>query len=305
MTTTTRVLPATAWISRTDGSGSEHARWHSTISPVADFPGVALLGFACDEGVRRNGGRPGAAAGPDAIRAALSPLPVHDDTPRYDAGMIRVTDRDLVAGQLALADTALELLDESHTLIVLGGGHEASYGSHLGLRSAVGRSTILNLDAHLGLHTSDTASSGTPFRQIAELEGEDFSYNVFGVSRPDNTRELFDTAAALGVGITTDEELAVMTPEEAARAALAAVEGHKFIHLSIDLDVLPAHIAPGVSSPAAVGVELAKIRAIARALAVTGRLRLVDIVELNPRHDINTRTARVAAQLVEEITSSL
>lgn len=31
-------------------------------------PTLVLLGFPCDEGVRRNGGRVGAAGGPDAVR---------------------------------------------------------------------------------------------------------------------------------------------------------------------------------------------------------------------------------------------
>ena len=37
-------------------------RWHQHVRPwhAQARGGVALLGFACDEGVRRNGGRPGA-----------------------------------------------------------------------------------------------------------------------------------------------------------------------------------------------------------------------------------------------------
>ena len=42
-----------------------------THAPLTDATRVALLGFPSDEGVRRNGGRPGAAGGPAAIREAL------------------------------------------------------------------------------------------------------------------------------------------------------------------------------------------------------------------------------------------
>ncbi len=42
----------------------------SRLGP-ADHPDVVMLGFPSDEGVRRNGGRVGAAQGPAAIRAAL------------------------------------------------------------------------------------------------------------------------------------------------------------------------------------------------------------------------------------------
>ncbi|MGP6173484.1 formimidoylglutamase [Corynebacterium sp. A21] len=304
MTVTIREFSPTAWVGRIDGPGPEHARWNSAISPVEDFPGATLIGFASDEGVRRNHGRVGAADGPAAIRTALASLAIHDDIPRYDAGTIVVQDGALEDGQRELSNTVLDLIEDGHLVVALGGGHETAFGSHRGLRAAVGLSTIVNLDAHLNLRKSCQASSGTPFQQIAELEGEHFSYNVFGISRPNNTRALFDVAAKLGVGVTTDDELAEMTPRQAAEAALAAVEGHEHIHLSIDLDVLPACIAPGVSAPAAVGVDLARIRAIVKALACTGRLKLIDVVELNPRFDIDDRTAQAAARLIEDAISS-
>lgn len=37
------------------------------------------MGFACDEGVKRNAGRPGAAGGPDALRKALANMASHQD----------------------------------------------------------------------------------------------------------------------------------------------------------------------------------------------------------------------------------
>ncbi len=38
---------------------------------------IALMGFACDEGVKRNAGRPGAAGAPDALRKALANMASH------------------------------------------------------------------------------------------------------------------------------------------------------------------------------------------------------------------------------------
>lgn len=37
------------------------------------------MGFACDEGVKRNAGRPGAAGAPDALRKALANIPATRD----------------------------------------------------------------------------------------------------------------------------------------------------------------------------------------------------------------------------------
>ncbi|TNI77760.1 formimidoylglutamase, partial [Aeromonas sobria] len=63
------------WQGRQDPEDGELAlRWHDKVQPWAagaqepagaqDTAGVVLLGFACDEGVRRNKGRVGAAGAP-------------------------------------------------------------------------------------------------------------------------------------------------------------------------------------------------------------------------------------------------
>src|SRR3990167_499831 len=59
-------------------------------------PTFALLGFRCDEGIRRNGGRIGAAEGPTAIRQALGRLAIQKQHVQcYDAGSITCIDGDL------------------------------------------------------------------------------------------------------------------------------------------------------------------------------------------------------------------
>ena len=180
--------------------GAEHARWHSVINQSTDSPApVTLLGFASDEGVLRNGGRQGAAAGPAALRSALGSLAVHHEHALADAGTITTQADDLDGSHDALSDKVQELVEAGTLPIILGGGHETAFGSHRGLYRAVGATKIINLDAHFDLRRADHATSGTPFKQIAGLVGEDFDYSVFGISKPNNTKVLFDTADELGV----------------------------------------------------------------------------------------------------------
>ncbi len=74
------------------------------------------------------------------------------------------------------------------------------------------------------------------------------------------------------------------------------------LYLTLDLDVLPAAQAPGVSAPAAYGVALAQIEALAECVRDSGKLRVIDIAELNPRIDSDGRTARAAARLLHQLT---
>lgn len=306
--TFTSALPD-SWAGRVDGGNPDHALWYTTIKPLPApgevERGAVLLGFASDEGNRRNHGPLCIARGPAAIRSALGWVAIHDAHPRYDAGDVVVTGRDLEGGHEELSQAVEDIARGGHLPIVLGGGHEAGFGSHRGVYRALGHSpAIINLDAHLDLRAAEQATNGTPFRQVAELVGDDFDYSVLGVSVPNNTEFLFASAAELDVTVVTDDELTAFTPEQATTLALQLTQHSEHIHLTLDIDVLAEAVAPGTGSPAPVGVPLATIRAVCHGLAATGKLRLVDVVEVNPDLDINNRTARVAARLIHEIAET-
>ncbi|KAB0267213.1 formimidoylglutamase [Microvirga brassicacearum] len=268
--------------------------------------GSAILGFGSDEGVRRNGGRVGAAGGPGAIRNIFARLPVHRPATLYDAGDILCADGDLEAAQSLYADRVAALLERNIRPVALGGGHEIAYGSflglarHLGDRLASTNVLIVNFDAHFDLRLASKPNSGTPFREIAELcaaRGATFSYLCFGISELGNTSALFNRAKALGVEYRLDEEMRSSNFDSLRSTLLKRLEGADMVYLSIDLDVLPAAVAPGVSAPAARGVALEILEDLVDEILRTGKLTLADIAELNPVFDRDDQTARVAARL--------
>ena len=305
------------WTGRSDGPGAEHARWHTVVRDPAPMMGddrgprtghglppssVVLVGFASDEGVRRNEGRVGAAAGPGALREALASLS-DPGCPVFDAGDIVVDDADLDAGQERLGRVVARTLDARALPVVLGGGHAVAYGSYLGWSPGAARRGerwgILNVDAHFDLRHGPIATSGTPFAQAAAVEaaaGRPFTYAVAGIARASNTRALFDTAQALGVSVLLDEDCTVAAAVAFAGDLVARVDR---VHLTIDLDALPAAIAPGVSAPAGIGIGIEVVRDVIRTVVDSGRLGLLEVAELNPTYDIDHRTARTAARLID------
>ena len=127
--------PAPAWTGRTDGTTVEHLRWHQAVEPYTDTaPGACvLIGFASDEGVERNKGRRGAAAGPDALRGALSSMALAEPIRAYDAGTVTVAGNELEDAQETLGAAVGAALDAGQFPVVFGGGHEVAYGTYLGL----------------------------------------------------------------------------------------------------------------------------------------------------------------------------
>lgn len=307
------VAPAD-WTGRTDGTTDEHLRWHQAITPYTAGPGdgAVLIGFASDEGVRRNKGRRGAAAGPDALRGALGSMALTAPLSLTDAGTIAVTGEDLEGGQASLGRAVAAGIDSGRLPVVLGGGHEIAFGTYLGvaasqLRRDRPRLGVLNLDAHFDLRGDPVPSSGTPFRQMAEAEqeaGTGFRYDVLGISQPSNTTALFDTAARFGVRHLLDERCGVTDRAETDAFVDDFLTDVDIVYLTIDLDVLPAAVAPGVSAPAAYGVPLETIQRVCDRVTASGKLAVVDVAELNPALDVDNHTAKTAARLIHRIVTA-
>ena len=282
-------------------------RWHQHVRPFADDSrgGVALLGFAVDEGVRRNGGRPGAAEGPYMLRKALSGLPVMGEPAVWDAGDVACTGDQLEAAQDALAQRVAQAIAQGCVPLVLGGGHEVAWGTFQGVvraRPQIQRVLVVNFDAHFDLRKAARGNSGTPFRQMQEWcasHGIPFDYRVFGISRFANTQALFDRADALGVHYVLDDALQSEAGVLQAQAALVHDMAQcDAVYLTVDLDVLPAGVAPGVSAPAALGMPLALVERLVDTVLASRKLVAADIAELNPAFDRDGLTAKVAARLV-------
>ncbi len=309
-----RIQPET-WTGRVDGTTAADRRWHQHVRVAednAEDPAqIALVGFASDEGVVRNLGRPGAAEGPGALRKALGSLAVHTTPSVVDLGDVAVDGDDLESGHTELGSVIADALDAHGLVFVLGGGHETAFGTYLGREASqrlAGKSVgVLNIDAHFDLRVADRPTSGTPFRQMAlgeEQADRALRYMVAGISESANTAVLFDTAAALNTEVILDRFCQPQHLDEVLRRIDAFLAEVDVLHLSIDLDVLPAAVAPGVSAPAGYGVPMEVVDAICAHVSASGKLVVVDVVELSPPHDIDGRTARAAARLIHTLAET-
>ncbi len=303
------------WKGREDkADGAAALRWHQVVRPHgAEAAAVALQGFACDAGVARNQGRVGAAEGPAALRRALSNVAAQDPGPVDDLGDISCEGDALETAQDAYAAAAAAALSAGSLVIGLGGGHEIAWGSYLALshlleysgsRDPVG---VINFDAHFDLRGDPVANSGTPFRQILEhgrARGRDVGYHCLGISRHSNTAALFERAHSLGVTWVEDLDLRADRFSEIERELQAFIASHPRVYLTVCLDVLPGTVAPGVSAPAALGVDPALVDRLIEAVIATGQVAIADVAELNPRFDKDDRTARLAARFVAHIATA-
>jgi formiminoglutamase len=317
------------------GASSSVARWCTQLEPVSappDFirrpddlrlgeiiefwqgersalaPGrPVLIGFPQDDGVRRNGGRIGAAQAPNEIRRWLYRLTPWDceanidltDLPPLDLGNVRVSG-ELEDTQAALGDIIAALLQSGAIPIVVGGGHETAYGHFLGYAAEQRRVGIINIDAHLDLRppVDGKGHSGSPFRQALEhptraLPGE--CYVCLGAQPHAVSRQHWLFAREHGCTVRWCDEVRDSLEhsflDEYKRLATAGCQ----VYVTMDADVVQTADVPAVSAPNSMGLSGAEVAACARLAGSLAQVSSLDLVEINPRLDRDSQSSRWGA----------
>lgn len=298
------------WNGRFDGDEPLYHRIFQRVKNESEIseiqPGAFVLhGFAVDEGVRRNKGRQGAKEAPDVIRKNMANFPViHPDFLLYDRGNLDCKDSDLEGAQQQLANHVAEILMKGAKSVVLGGGHEITFGHYSGIRQAFpGKKIgIINIDAHFDNRIPESgvgASSGTGFWQIAQ-EGPIHSLHI-GIQRNSNTLKLFDIAHSYGMKYILADELFFENLPSVYEKIDALADSVDVLYLTVCMDVFNAGIAPGVSAPAYNGIFAdAAFLHFFRHILKSEKLIAMDVAEVNPSLDRGDITARLAASLVNE-----
>ncbi len=316
-----------SWSGRVDSVEDYDAfRWHQWVEAVdLDAPAatggrgdfgqpryaVAIIGFASDEGVRRNMGRPGARRGPEAIRRACANLPCSFDPALrlYDVGDVVCEGGELEAAQALLGAKIAAIRERGWFPLVLGGGHETALGHWLGQRGGSGDLGIVNFDAHFDLRPyPEGGGSGSMFRQIADLlaaEGKPFRYLCVGVQKRSNTVALFRDAERLGARWLLARDLAEAGAALAYPAIDALAAESKNLLATVCLDVVSSAWAPGVSAPQALGIDPETLLRMLKRVFASGKVVGLDLCELLPLSEGPDPTASLAATLVFAAVNAL
>jgi formiminoglutamase len=298
-----------SWNGRVDGANDTDLRWHqvveyATIQTLKKCSDTwIILGYAGDEGVRRNGGRIGARNGPDSIRKSASNLSIpHLGFVINDLGDLVGTDR-LESDQLELSEVISDIHLSGNKSLILGGGHELAYAHFLGLQKAypAKKIGIVSVDAHFDnreptTHVGNT--SGTSFYQIKK-EYPETGILVLGLQPSANTLTLHKRAEITGTETITAMEFASIPRQDVLFRIRSFAQHFDILYLTICMDVFSMAYAPGVSAPSACGIiPDARFFSIFREIHRLNKIHAFDIAEVNPEFDQDQRTSALAAQIV-------
>jgi arginase len=285
---------------------------------------VRIIGAPTDYGANRRG----VDMGPSAIRyAGLAEELVRSGAAPEDAGDLavpRAEERDPESGAVdakflpeietvseRLADDVAAALADGATPLVLGGDHSVAIGSMAGSsrEATVG---VVWFDAHGDFNTPSTSPSGNvhgmplaaalgrdefgamPWARAPGLAAENVALvGLRDVDDPER-RAIADSDVTAFTMSDVDERGVAAVVDDALAAASEGVEG---LHVSLDVDFLDPVDAPGVGTPVRGGATYREAHAAMEAVAESGLLRSLELVEVNPILDDNNGTAELAVEL--------
>lgn len=286
----------------------------SSIKSKTDVRHFAVAGYPDDEGIRLNGGRPGASEAPKTIRRSLykmtPSLSEPSDFALWDIGDLDPAKSSLAERHALGAEACEAVLKTGATWIAFGGGHDYGFAEANGFlnwaKTQKQRPLILNFDAHFDVRpTSKGLSSGTPFFRMFESH-TDFDFAEIGIQAQCNSKKHLEWLKDRGARVLTmDEVEASGTPmiTTALRLLEDWILRPRPTFLSVDIDAFSSAVAPGCSQSWANGFMPDQFFPLFDLLLKRCDVRALGIYETSPPLDHDDRTSKLAALITHRLIS--
>lgn len=252
---------------------------------------------------------------PAAIRSILHRFSTFDLEFHRDLRRIAAVDR----GDLPLADIvpadAFGLLAaavrgaraEADAVVLLGGDNSITRPACHGICAELPRAGLLTLDAHLDLRDLNAGlTNGNPVRALL-ADGLPGSQIVqIGIQPFANSSEYFEIARDAGIKVVSMAEVRAMGIETTISEALDRLDQEvEAIYVDLDLDVLDRAFAPATPGSRPGGLTPAELRCAARLCGAHAKVRVLDLVEIDPTKDVADTTTFSAGLALLSFASGL
>ena len=238
-------------------------------------------------------------------------VPVRDALPACQSSYLQAI-HDVCEAAYAAARATVE---QDHLAVFLGGDHSIAIGTVGGIthHEPVG---LIYIDAHGDFNTPETSPSGNIHgMSVATLIGRGYpelvdvgrtgpKLNVedivlLGIRELDGLER--EELKRSGISIYTMRDIDERGISTVILETLDRLGSHRNLHVSLDVDVLDPTEAPGVGTAAPGGLTYREAQLLCEIIADSGRLKSVDLVEINPILDYRNQTARLAVELTASL----
>ncbi|KAH9633973.1 hypothetical protein HF086_001175 [Spodoptera exigua] len=180
-----------------------------------------------------------------------------------------------------LSKRVSEVLRDDRVVVTIGGDHSIGVGTVDGHYQVNNDMILIWVDAHADINTNKTSDSGSVHGMPVALLVKEFCRYI-GLRSVDHYERLAIEKYKIPTFAMEDvEEHGIKKSIEHVLKKLDP-ENKRPIHVSFDIDSLDALEAPSTGTPVRGGLSLREAINLMEIIYATGRLRAVDLVEINP-----------------------
>ncbi len=214
----------------------------------------------------------------------------------------------------SLADCVDSIIKKGHFPLVLGGDHSIAIGTLAGVAKHFQNLGVIWYDAHGDLNTDETTPSGNihgmplaaslgfghpELTDVGDFHPKVKPENVVIIGARDLDQAERDLIKKHSIKVYTMHEIDRLGMTKVMEETIAYLkETSDGVHLSLDLDGLDPHDAPGVGTPVLGGISYRESHLAMEMLAESGLITSAEFVEVNPILDEKNKTAEVAVALM-------
>jgi formiminoglutamase len=265
-----------------------------------------ILGYPDDEGIKLNGGRPGASEAPKFIRQFLykMSLPFRQiPMQKYlDLGDLEIKD-ELPSRHQFAQQIMNELHQKKAKTLTFGGGHDYGYSDTSAFvknfLSTDEKPLVINFDAHLDVRPTNLGfNSGTPFYRLLNEFGTQFDFVEVGLQPQCNSVYHRDWALSKGAHLFDLRDLPANSLQSLfENPVLKKIKKSTPVFVSFDIDCLTSSEAGGCSQSWVTGLKMQPCLDFLNHLYKISDCRGLGIYEVSPALDQDFRTSKTAALL--------
>lgn len=241
---------------------------------------------------------------PSAIRAALQRYSSYDVEAGRDLRQLQVRDLgdlDLAAlrpeqALQPLAEAVSSALASAEALVLLGGDNSVTRPGCHGTARPLSSCGLLTFDAHFDLRDLGGGfNNGNPVRALLADGLPGANVVQIGIQSFVNSKAYADVARKFGLGLVTADQVQTRGIDTVVQDALEHLGRRAdVIYVDLDLDVLDRAYAPATPGSRPGGLAPWQLRRAARLCGLYSKVKVIDLVEIDPTQDIAGATALAA-----------
>jgi arginase family enzyme len=193
------------------------------------------------------------------------------------------------------------LMQNDEMPIILGGDHSITYACFKAFARQFENPGIIVFDAHPDCENNFSPPTHEDYLRVLIEEGHLKKSNVIVVGLRKWDIKEYEYLKRNKIKFFSMKEIVSEGISEVSEALMSAALNFGSLYVSLDIDVIDPAFAPGTGYLEPFGMTTQDLMFFLRRLSNLRNLRAFDLVELNPKKDINHITVKTGAMIISEL----